>query len=215
MAESNFTGLLRQCIGLMYKNETIISVESIAGYRQSEQAKEILIELIELVMQTDFTKPDTKEFLSNKYKTYRSISICNGCATNKHTSRSRISYDLSKLKGVIGEDAIKIILGSKDKDLSIYKDKIQQLLKKYKEKSLLDGFAIKIPQCNEMVTGLSEKDRWELARIISMSSKKSRARDEKNLTSDMIGYIKYLEGNKGSLQGDDLDMYQTLVEWLG
>ena len=109
MAVNSFNSLLRHCVSARYTKNGVQTADYIAGYGLFVEAKEILKELVTLVMETEYFKPDTKKFLSDKLRSYRNVVNCSGCAKNSHTSRSRINYDLSRLRGVLGEDSIFMI----------------------------------------------------------------------------------------------------------
>lgn len=214
MARNSFNSLLRCCVVEMYTAEGIKTVEHVAGYGLSGEAKEILAELVKLIMETEYCKPDTKEFLSSKFRSYRNSANGSGCAGNKHTSRSRINYDLLKLRVALGQDAMDIIIKQKGADLTRYKEKIQSLLLKHKQKSLLEGFTIKLPGCNEPISSITGDEMMSLIGLARMHSRKGIQEDEKRITANMVGYIKYLEQNQESLQGEELECFQALSEWL-
>lgn len=216
MAVNSFNSLLRMvCSSVYNEDKEVKEVKSIAGYALSEQAQGLLVSLVKLCMLTDYFKPDTKEYLTNKYKTIRTVSGADGCASNKHTSRSRINYDLSKLRAVLGEDSLDVIVKQYDADLTSYISKINELLKKHEHKSLLDNLLIKYPKTNDICREIDNDSIFTLLRIARLQSKKGRLIDENELTSDMVAYVNYLENNKDSLRGDDLEVYQALCEWLG
>lgn len=214
MARNSFNSLLRCCVMDMYTTKGIQTVEHLAGYGLSGEAKTILAELVKLIMETEYFKPDTKEFLSSKFRSYRNSTNSSGCAGNKHTSRSRINYDLLKLRVALGQDALDIIIKQREADLTRYKEKIQILLQKHRQKSLLEGFTIKFPKCDEPVHSLTDDEMISLIGLARMHSKKGIQEDEKRITANMVGYIKYLEQNQESLQGDELEYFQALSEWL-
>lgn len=214
MAGNSFNSMLRYCVSAMNTKNGIQTVEHLAGYDLSEKAKEILKELVILVIQTEYFKPDTKKFLTDKFGSYRNVSYSNGCASNKHTSRSRINYDLSRLRGALGEDSLDIIIKQKGTDLTCYREKIQVLIQKHRQKSLLEGFTIKLPECNELVTSISVDEKLNLIGLARIHSKKGIQVDEKRITTSMVGYIKHLEQNQEHLQGDELEYFQALAEWL-
>lgn len=214
MASNSFNSLLRCCVSTMYTDAGVQSVEYLAGYGLSAEAKDVLKRLVLLVMETEYFKPDTKKFLSDKSKSYRNVVYSIGCASNSHTSRSRINYDLSRLRGILGEDALDIIIKQKGADLIRYKEKIQGLIVKHKQKSLLEGFTIKLPECSELVVSISENEILALIGLARIHSKKGMQEDEKRITASMVGYIKYLEQNQEHLQGDELECFQSLAEWL-
>lgn len=216
MAVNSFNSLLRMvCSSFYNENKEMKEVKSIVGYVLNEQAQGLLVSLVKLCMETDYFKPDTKEYLTNKYKTIRTVSGVDGCANNKHTSRSRINYDLSKLRAVLGEGSLDIIIKQPHADLTSYISKINELLKKHEHKSLLDNLTIKYPKTDDICREFDKDSIFTLLRIARFQSKKGRMIDENELTSDMVAYVNYLENNKDSLQGDDLEIYQTLCEWLG
>lgn len=212
MAKNNFNNLLRHSMCEIHTKGKNIS--SIGGYGLSADAKEILLDLYKLIMETTYIKQDTRSFLVNKYVTYRTRVYSSGCAVNKNTSRSRIFYDTSKLKRALGEDFFDVIIKNRNTDLSRYKFKIQELLIKYKNKSLLDGFAIKLPQCNQIITNISDDDVDKLSNFVQYGSKKAKEMFEKGMTEDFVGYLMYLEQNKEKLEGKDLMRYNKYIQWL-
>jgi hypothetical protein len=214
MASNSFNSLLRCCVSAMYTENGVQTLDHIAGYGLSEEAKVILKELITLVMETEYFKPDTRSFLSGKSGIYWKVVYSSGCASNSHTSRSRINYDLSRLRGALGEDALDIIIKQKDADLTRYREKIQALIQKHRQKSLLEGFTIKLPECGELVASISEDEVLTLISLARIHSKKGLKLDEKRITASMVGYIRHLEQHQEHLQGDELEYFQTLTEWL-
>lgn len=212
MRKSNFNSQLRSCISEMYKKGT--KLEHISGYPLSEDASNILYELYQLIMETDYYKKDTIMFLINKYGTYRAQYDNEFCSKNKNTSRSRITYDLSKLKKLLGEDALDIIIKKQDTDLSRYKEIIHGLLEKHRNKSILDGFTINLPKYGEVNDSLTEDELNILMDIASSHSRNSKRLAEMRMTKRMLGYMQYLEKNKDSLTEGENNYYEDLKAWL-
>lgn len=215
MAVNNFNSLLRSiCSSCYNEGKEVKKVEAVAGYALSGQAQGLLVSLVRLCMATDYFKPDTKEYLSNKYRSIRTVIGVDGCASNKHTSRSRINYDLSKLRAVLGEDSLNVIVKQPNADLTNYISKVNELNKRYERKSLLDGFYIKTRSGEEMKTEVSEDDFNILMEIVKYGSKKGKMLMESNLTPEFIGYIKYLEQYEELLEDKEKERYNTLSAWL-
>lgn len=213
MNKSNFNRRLRACISEMYKKGG--KIEHVTGYGLSEEASNILYELYQLIMETDYFKTDTKKFLSNKYGTYRTQYNNEFCAKNKNTSRSRITYDLSKLKKVLGEDALDVIIKQRDNIISAYKEKIHELLERNRNKSLIENFSIKLPEYGEIYNSLTEEEVETLFHIVTTTSKTYKRTMEGLITEKMLGYILYLERNKDKLTAEELDYYDDLKVHLG
>lgn len=212
MSKSNFNRRLGACISEMYKKGG--KIEHVSGYGLSEDASNILYELYQLIMETEYFKPDTREFLSSKYGTYRTQYNNEFCAKNKNTSRSRITYDLSKLKKVLGEDALDKIIKQRDYDLSTYKEKIHELLERNRNKSIIEGFTIKLPKYGKIYNSLSEDEKEMLFEIALTTSKKYKRDMEKLITEEMLGYILYLEQNKNNLTAKEFECYDGLKACL-
>jgi hypothetical protein len=212
MNKSNFNNLLRQSISEIFKKNGKIS--SVSGYGLTEEAKDILFELKELIMETDYFNPDTKAFLSSRYGSYRNFPNNDKCAVNKHTSRSRINYDLSKLKKVLGEDALDKIIKQRDNDLSTYKDKVHELLERHRNKSIIENFTIKLPEYGKVYDRLTEEESEILFHIVTTTSKKYKRTMEGLITEKMLGYILYLEQNNDKLTAEEFECYDSLKECL-
>lgn len=123
-------------------------------------------------------------------------------------------YDLTKLKNILGNDAMDIIIKHNNVDLSRYKEKIHELLIKHSRRSLLDGFDIKIPQCNQKVTVITDEEEERLDTLVQYLSKKGRKMMTQGLTMEMVGYLMYLDSSKESLQDKDLLRYNRYKQWL-
>ena len=214
MAVNSFNSLLRQCVAAMYSEKGIKAIECIAGYRLSDKAQGVLKDLVILVMETEYFKPDTKEFLANKVKRILDSINSNYCAQNIRTSRSRIFYDFAKLRAAIGEDAMDIIIKQPKADLKRINEKIQEMLEKHHEKSLIEGFALKLPNSNCATTSLSDGDYEMLKEMSKYGSRKGKMLMEFNFTPEILGYIKYLETNKAQLEGIEKERYNELATWL-
>jgi len=198
----------------MYTSRGIKKAESIAGYRLSEEARELLKKIVKLVMETEYFKPDTKNFLISKSRNYRNDEFRSICAKNKHTCRSRIFYDLAKLRAALGTNAMDIIIKQPRADLTIYKDIIQDLLMKYGEKRLIDGFTIKLPKVAAKVTSIPDEDYEILREIAKYGSKKGKMLMEFNMTPEIVGYLQYLDENKDKLSSKETERYNELSAWL-
>lgn len=212
MNKNNFNRQLRSCISEMHKKGR--KLEHISGYGLSEEASNILYELYQLIMETEYFKPDTKKFLSSKYGTYRTKYDDEFCAKNKNTSRSRITYDLSKLKKVLGEDALDIIIKQRDNDLSTYKEKIHELLERNRNKSIIEKFTIKLPEYGKIYNSLTEEETEILFHIVTTTSKTYKRAIEGLITEKMLGYILYLEQNKDKLTVEESECYGSLKACL-
>jgi hypothetical protein len=186
---------------------------SIAGYgvRTGSEKAECLKLLTELTMLTDYFKADTKNYLANKYATFRNVGSINGTAKNPHTTRSGITYDLNKLKRSLGEDSLANIVRSRDgAELSGYITKINSLLDKHRGKSLISGLSLRIKDTDGKVAELTEREYELLHTICFQFAKVRTANVEKIVGGRMASYMKYLDCNRNSLQGENLKRYEEL-----
>lgn len=212
MARNNFNYLLKQVVEEFHGNEK--EVRTVGGYSLSEEKRIILRMLKELVMNTNYFKEDTKIFLFSRYGTNINYNNSNGCSSNKNTSRSRINYDLLKLKSVLGGDALEIIIKSQNKDLSYYAERINDLIMKTKGKIFLEGFSIKVPECYIESKELSQEEIENLKEIVKYGSKKYLRLLEKRMTINQVAYLRYLEKNKDNLSGREKELHAYLMEWI-
>ena len=217
-ASNNFNDMLRALVGASYKDGQVVPLSFLNGYAVSGAVRPVLVDLVKLVMLTDFTKPDTKEYLQQRYAGWRSIYVGEGCADNKHTSKSRVTYDLMKLRRVLGEDFFTVALQRGTLDVEQAGKNIRGLLSKATGKSLLDGFAQGLhlpaePGDNEL---MFDGDKEVLLEIVRSCSKKGLRSRWSCLTSDMVAYIKFLENtSEDDMDDSDRAVYEQLKLWLG
>ena len=210
----SFSEDLRSIVQSCYKNGKVIDPKDkpvVMGYGiMREDARTAARLLTELVMLTDYTKPDTKAFLFNSNASYRKIGSIDGTAANKNTARSRIQYDLLKLRSVLGEDALDVIIRNRNADLTGYINKISGLLDKCKGRPLADGVILKIKAADRAVNDISVDDYNLLHTIFFQYAKKQKAKVESLINTDMSGYLRYLHENRDCLSGVHMDRYKEL-----
>lgn len=209
MSMGNFNKYLRQIVRTMYSNGDILDVNYVAGYTLSRQVKELLQLLVQLVMKTDYFKNETKQVLLGE--SYR-----NSGATliNTNTVKSRVVYDFGKLSRILGADFFDIVLHKQNIDLSNYTAKINLLLELSKNKSALDILQIKLPECSgKEINDISQEDWMLLLYVLVKYSKCEVHRIEKQLTGNMVDYVKYLENNKSCLNDIQRKHYEILQEF--
>lgn len=216
-ASNNFNDMLRALVRASYKDGQVIPLSFLNGYAVSEEVRPVLVDLVKLVMLTDFTKPDTKEFLQRRYAGCRSIYVGEGCADNKHTSKSRITYDLMKLRRVLGEDFFTVAFQRGTLDVEQAGKKIRCLLSKVTGKSLLDGFAqglhLPDPGDPELIFDDDIEALLDIARTCSKKGLRSRW---SYMSGNMVAYIKHLEETSiDDLDDSDRAVYEQLKRWLG
>lgn len=216
-AVNYFNDFLRQLVRASYKDGEVVQISYLGGYGVDPDLQPVLADLVKLVMLTDFTKPDTKEYLQRRYAGCRSVYGGEGCADNKHTSKSRVTYDLMKLRRWLGEDFFTLAFQSHTLDVERAGRKIAALLSKATGKSLLDGFAqgLRLPDPGDHES-VFDGDLEVLLEIVRTCSKKGLRSRWSCMTGDMVAYIKHLEDTSpDDLDDSDGAVYQQLKRWLG
>lgn len=210
MSMGNFNKYLRAVVRAFYHNGSIINSDHVAGYQISTQVQELLKLLIQLVMFTDYFKTETKQvLLGESYRNSGDASM-----VNINTVKSRVVYDFAKLSRVLGADFFNIVMNNQNIDFSNYIDKINQLLDLNKNKSVLDMLQIKLPECNgKKMNDISQEDWMLLLYVFVKYSKEEMHRIEKQLTGDMVAYVRYLENNTSCLNDIQRKHYMILQEF--
>lgn len=209
MKKGNFNKYLRAVVQSMYKDGKIVEVEHVAGYSVNKEVKAILKLIVELVMTTGYFKPETKAVLLGS--SYRNSG---NSLDNVNSVRSRITYNISMLTKILGADFFERVLCKQDIDISSYMTKINQLLEMNKNKSALDILQIKLPTCSgKEVNYISQEDWMLLLYVFVKYSKNEVQRIEKQITSGVIDYVKFLESHTDGLneiQQKHYDILQSL-----
>lgn len=214
MKRNDFVNILTEICKHFYVSGQIVKQDNVAGYSLSEQGQEACCLLAELAMKTDYFADVTKTMLENGYS-YRRVAESMG-KKKVNTVKSKIYNDISKLKKKLGENAFDKIVRDRNVDLSDYIGIVESLLEKNKKKSLLEGFAFKLPPCpSELkVEQLSENDMMRLRYFVTNYSKKSLQDVEKRFKPEFVAYIKYLEENEKQLDYHEKAVYRCLRAWL-
>ena len=210
----NFNNYLKAVIQEVGNGDSRNDCNSLLGNHISNETAELLKKIAHLMMETDFTREDTKQYLSSKISSYRQVHKVDGCSQNSSTTATRKLQDIDKLKKVLSEEFFDELIVNKSIDIERYTNKVQSLIDKQSKKSLLDGLYIKTPNCEGITTSINDEDFIILMEVIKYGSKKGKALLESNLTPELIGYIKYLEEYKDMLEGKELEQLEMLTAWL-
>lgn len=193
MGKSSFSKILRLAVSSCYseKNGVVIRNNRIGNFKVHPKSVPAWRELIKLAMETGYFKRDVKKYLQGQSVE----NISNDRMEKKATTKSRINYQLGRLKQELGEDAMLELLESSDEIvISRHKKKIHELLKEYEKKSLLDNIMIRIPTYDGREVKSLEEDVLEsMYYIIGIYAKKIVRGIEGEFTADMVAYVHYLE----------------------
>lgn len=223
MKQSVFIKVLRSLVREFYHEDGSVGtqIDSFGGYSLSVNSKKVLEELVKLVIKTAYFEDEVKDYLQGatieqlreKYKGINMEKI------NASTLMSRIFYQINNLKKVLGEDALNQILYTKsDEVLKLYYKKIKTLEQETKSKSLLDNMTFKVPSYSgEVVEELEEEDLDLLCELIIHYSKQGRRIVARAFTSEMVGYVHYLEGKHvdRTLTKEEAEIFDMMKRYLG
>ena len=199
---------LKAIIRGFYKNGEVVAEGSLKGFviRPSEDQCRICAKIAHLVMDNNgFFKPDTKYWLTG-------LDEFNTGADNKYTKRRRINYDLNiRLPKLLGSSALDEICKGTG-DFTKYEKIIDGLLKKYQSKSVFDKLVFKVKSAGIKAErqSLSYDDTMAVIEIFTAYNKERIRLEEKKLTPELIGHIKYLEANQDKLKDTDKEMWELL-----
>ena len=193
----------------MYKDGKIVEVKYVAGYTVNKEVTALLQLIVQLVMTTDWFKEETKQVLLGSSYRHSGNTL-----DNVNSVKSRITYDLSRLTKVLGADFFENVLYKQDIDVRSYTNKINELLDLNNNRSVLDLIMIKLPEYSgKEIDYITQEDWMFLLGVFAWYSKQSVQRTEKQLTRDMVDYVKYLECHVDSLneiQQKHYDLLQRL-----
>jgi hypothetical protein len=205
-----FNTYLKMIVRSMWRDGKIVDVDSIPGFGSDPEIKALIKLLVELIIQTDYFKPESKAVLQGvSYRNSGDASV------NKNTAKSRVNYDFSRLTKVVGEDFFERV-NKQDFDVSAYTSKIAQLIAEYSKKSILDTVAIKLPKgSGREIKSIEAKDWNFMFALIKNYSKPYMHRIEKKVTEEMIDYIEFLENHPDSLNDEQQEHYEALQKLMG
>lgn len=202
---SNFNKYLRTVVRSMYKDGEIVEAEHIAGYSVSNDVKTLLKLIVQLVMGGYFKEESKQVLLGVSYRN------SGNAMDNVNTVKSRVAYDYVKLSRILGIDFFETILNKQESDLSSYTTKINQLLESNTKSSVLDMITIKLPEhSGNEIDYICQEDWMFLLGAFAWYSKQSVQRTEKQLTGDMVDYVKYLECHADGLNEIQQKHYDIL-----
>ncbi|MDF2542694.1 MAG: hypothetical protein K0S47_2412 [Herbinix sp.] len=207
-----FNSYLKMVVRSLWRDGKVAEVNSIPGFGSDLEVIALSKLIVELVMTTDYFKPETKAVLQGV--PYRS----SGDATvNVHTVKSRVVFDFSRLQKILSADFFeRLLYRQKDMDLSNYTSKIKKLIEENSKKSILDTMVIKIPKGSGKEIKNIEIEDWEfLLYVITNYSKQNIHRIEKKVTEEMIDYIEYLENHTDNLNAEQQEHYESLQKLMG
>ncbi len=205
-----FTTYLKMIVRSLWRDGKLADGDNIPVGRSNPEVKTLIKLLVELIMQTDYFKPETKAVLQGvSYRNSGDVSV------NKSTAASRVNYDFSRLTKILGEDFFEN-LNKQDFDVSAYTSKITQLIAEYSKKSILDTVAIKLPKgSGREIKSIEMKDWNFMFALIKNYSKPYMHRIEKKVTEEMIDYIEFLENHPDSLNAEQQEHYESLQKLMG
>lgn len=193
------TEVLKGAIQKATNGNELKAGEYIYGYEITERVVPVLNTLVKLVVNTSYLKPETQAVLIGN-KSYRNCGTVEGAAENKNSSRSRVYYDICKLKRVLGNELIEGILKADDTTLNKINSELLSLIEKYDKNVLAKQFAIKTPQVSQgEYHELSENEWKELYCFMKYYSKKTMAKMEERISVKQITYLNYLECHEEEL----------------
>ena len=204
---------LRMVVASMYDQGRVVSVSHLqGGCPVPPEARPILVDLVTLTMLTEFTKADTKEYLASRHRGIRTFTRTPGCSANRNTSRSRVQYDLSKLKSELGLDFFNIVF--QGGDLTRQAEAVTRLMKKARGHSLLERFIIPLPSPTGEAPELTDQSREKLIQLTKCFSSARVTYWSHRFTVEMVNYITYLENHQSELSDSDQETFDTLRRLL-
>lgn len=199
---------LKSIVKGFYKDGEIITDGEIRGYIPTEDQQRICNKICHLLLDDNgLLWTDTKNELSGTRDFGEN-------ALPKNTSLSRINYDINnKLYKILGAEMLDEICRKRE-GFEKNEKKIDDLLKKYPNKSIFDKLAFRVKHSGVKANrgGLSDMDKVNIVEMFDTYNRKKLQAIENSMTPEMIGYIKYLEKHNDKLDGEDQEIWETINE---
>ncbi len=206
----DFNQYMKAAVASMWKDGVVTEVESLNGRRVPLEARPLLKRLVHLVMDTDYTKPDTKLYLVKSYG--MRLVGGEGCASNRNSSRSRIQYDITKLKAALGADFFdRIVEGG---DLCREAEALAKLERKARGRSLLEGYLFPLPSPTGELEALDGEQLERLRRLTKLFGSARANYWRKQFTPEMLNYLNYLNNHREQLSEENQATYDRLREYM-
>ena len=185
--------------------------EFICGYEITETNIVVLQDLVKLLLKTSFIWDETKDWLRG-LRSYRVLSVQTTEKINDSTVRSRIYYDINKIKRLIGTGLAVDIFQADTEKLAELHTAIKQKIKKFDENSISKLFGIAVPE-SAVVSYLSESQKKELLLVCKHYSK-NRIQGVESRIKPHIGYLRYLMENEASLTEEQQAELEQIKQYL-
>lgn len=204
---SKFNSDLKWLVSGFFKDGMIIEDGSILGYPPTKDQQRLCCKIAHLVLDPNgLCKADTKNYLLG-------AEVFKGNADNPNTSRSRIQYDMKKLRLLMGDQMLADICRKRDGFVQ-YEEQIDNILKKYQSRSIFDKLVLKVKHSDKAPAhvDLSADEKITLLELFETYGKNKVKRAEESVTLEMIRYVKYLEENQDRLSGEEQEFWELLVQ---
>lgn len=172
----------------------------------SERQRDLLVDILSLVVESDFLNEESQRYVKNKFITIEGINEElrkeKEAEIPLNNTVSRIMYGKKKVEESIGRDFYDDILSNLN--LEVYEERVSNLkIKVYGRNEFRKNLSIKIP-VYDVCREISEEDFKNFIATIAPYSKRQMKFVEESLDKSACGYFNYLVSEE-NLVGIDKD----------
>jgi len=181
----------------------------------SERQLNLLVDILKVVMETDFINEESKKYIRNRFITIEGINEEmrdeSGEDISLNTTVSKVMYGKKKIETFIGDRFFVDIIANEN--IGIYEERVSSLKVKIHGKSeYRKNLGIKIP-VYDICKEISEEDFNNFVATIAPYSKRQMKFVEDSLDEDACGYFNFLV-SENNLVGVDRDRALILESLL-
>lgn len=176
----------------------------------------VIKDLIDLLLNTDFVSNETQLYIKNKYITYEGISeilLQEGKKIKPSAVSANVWYNKNKIVDTFGEGIVLDLVEYVDTDITSYKELIVDTKIKYSRNNVLDNVALKLPEASPTYS-INETEYRDFITAILPYTKYHMEAVSEAIPKEAIGYAKWILSSS-TLQGEHLQRKEELLELLG
>lgn len=207
--------VLRAVIREAGSKEGLVVGNYVYGNMLTEENIVVLSALYKLVMQTDYLWTESRMWLAGM-RTYRVINetVEQKEKVKPSTARSRIYYDVVKLKKLLGPGLVMEVFNADPERLEEIHTVIKKKLEKYDTNSLIKQLAIKVPEPAGECAEITEREWDELLFICKHYARKRVEFIESKTTPRHMSYLVYLQEHEADLPERQKEKLEQIKKYL-
>lgn len=209
---------LRTVINDYYVDDVMLQVPRNYGryVNIDSERYDLLTDIIFLMLKTSYSGSATKIYLLNPFMNIKGIVHLYNTNNNKALTEQGVYTSIwrDKVKFIkdFGESIIVKLVYDRELDISVYKEKVAELLNEYSQSNLLNEISLNLENDKNIYNEeLSDEEFNRFIELIRPYTKRNIKRVENSINESMIGYIHYIL-NHQSITDIDKDRINILLK---